>query len=80
MYSRSCGMESCTHILQFALLCVDLLGRLVTAYDRLLVTCSTSRDHKLDEARHWRVERRNYFRYNFQVVLQNIILVFKLLT
>jgi len=28
MYSRSCGMGSCTHILQFALLCVDLLGGL----------------------------------------------------
>ena len=28
MYSRSCGMESCTNILQFALLCVGLLGGL----------------------------------------------------
>ena len=31
MYSRSCGMESCTHILQFALLCVDLLGGLAVS-------------------------------------------------
>jgi len=29
------------------------------AYDRLLVTCSTSCDHKPDEARHWRAKRRN---------------------
>ena len=29
-----------------------------TAY-RLLVTCSTSRDHKPDEARRWRAKRRN---------------------
>ena len=28
MCSHSCGMESCTHILQFALLCVGLLGGL----------------------------------------------------
>jgi len=32
---------------------------LPTAYDRLLVTCSTSRDHKPDEARRWRAKRRN---------------------
>jgi len=30
-----------------------------TAYDRLLVTCSTSRDHKPDQARHWRAKRRD---------------------
>ena len=30
-----------------------------TAYDRLLVTCSTSRDHKPDKARSWRAKRRN---------------------
>jgi len=30
-----------------------------TAYDRLLVTCSTSRDHKPDKARRWRAKRRN---------------------
>jgi len=34
---------------------------LPTAYDRLLVTCSTStsHDHKPDEARRWRAKRRN---------------------
>ena len=34
---------------------------LPTAYDCLLVTCSTStsRDHKPDEARRWRAKRRN---------------------
>jgi len=34
---------------------------LPTAYDRLLVTCSASRDHKpdADEARRWRAKRRN---------------------
>ena len=34
---------------------------LPTAYDRLLVTCSTStsRDHKPDEAGRWRAKRRN---------------------
>ena len=32
---------------------------LPTAYDRLLVTCSTSCDHKPDEARRWRAKRRN---------------------
>jgi len=32
---------------------------LPTAYDRLLVTCSTSRDHKPDEARRWQAKRRN---------------------
>jgi len=34
---------------------------LPTAYDHLLVTCSTStsRDHKPDEDRRWRVKRRN---------------------
>ena len=34
---------------------------LPTAYDRLLVTCSTStsRDHKRDEARRWRAKRHN---------------------
>ena len=32
---------------------------LPTAYDRLLVTCATSRDHKPDEARRWRAKRRN---------------------
>ena len=32
---------------------------LPTAYDRLLVTCLTSRDHKPDEARRWRAKRRN---------------------
>jgi len=32
---------------------------LPTAYDRLLVTCSTSRDHKPDEARRWRAKCRN---------------------
>jgi len=30
---------------------------LPTAYDHLLVTCSTSRDHKPDEARRWRAKR-----------------------
>ena len=30
---------------------------LPTAYD--VVTCSTSRDHKPDEARRWRAKRRN---------------------
>ena len=38
MYSRSCGMESCTHILQFALLCVDLLGGLAA----VSVSCKAS--------------------------------------
>jgi len=33
---------------------------LATAYDRLLVTCSTSRDHKPDEARSWRAKRRKF--------------------
>jgi len=28
-------------------------------YDRLSVTCSTSRDHKPDEARRWRAKRRD---------------------
>jgi len=32
---------------------------LPTAYDRLLVTCSTSRDHKPDEAGRWRAKCRN---------------------
>ena len=32
---------------------------LPTAYDRLFVTSSTSRDHKPDEARRWRATRRN---------------------
>jgi len=32
---------------------------LLTAYDRLLVTCSTSHDHEPDEARRWRAKRRN---------------------
>jgi len=32
---------------------------LLTAYGRLLVTCSTSRDHKPDEARRWRAKRCN---------------------
>jgi len=32
---------------------------LPTANDRLLVTCSTSRDHKPDEARRWRAKRHN---------------------
>jgi len=32
---------------------------LPTAHDRLLVTCSTSRDHKPRDARRWRVKRRN---------------------
>jgi len=32
---------------------------LPTAYDRLLVTCSTSRDHKPDEARRWWAKRSN---------------------
>ena len=27
LYSRSCGMESCTHIHHFALLCIDLLSQ-----------------------------------------------------
>ena len=31
---------------------------LPTSYDRHLVTCSTSRDHKPDEARRWRAKRR----------------------
>ena len=38
MYSRSCGMESCTHILQFALLWVDLLGGLAA----VSVSCMAS--------------------------------------
>ena len=38
MYSRSCGMESCTHVLQFALLCVDLLGGLAA----VSVSCRAS--------------------------------------
>ena len=41
MYSRSCGMESCTHILQFALLCVDLLGGLAA----VAVSCRASRQY-----------------------------------
>ena len=32
---------------------------LPTAYDSLLVTCSTSRDHKPDKARRWHAKRRN---------------------
>jgi len=36
-----------------------LVDALPTAYDRLLVTCSTLRDHKPDEARRWRARRRN---------------------
>jgi len=32
---------------------------LPSAYDRLLDTCSTSRDHKPDETRRWREKRRN---------------------
>jgi len=34
---------------------------LPTAYDRLLVTCSTStpRDHKPNETRRWRAKRHN---------------------
>ena len=32
---------------------------LPTAYDSLLVTCSTSRNHKPDKARRWRAKRRN---------------------
>ena len=31
---------------------------LPTAYDRLLVTCSKSHDHKPDEARRWRAKRQ----------------------
>jgi len=38
MYSRSCGMKSCTHILQSALLCVDLLGGLAV----VSVSCRAS--------------------------------------
>jgi len=38
MYSRSCGMESCTRILQFALLCVGLLGGLAV----VSVSCRVS--------------------------------------
>jgi len=34
-------------------------GAIPTAYDRLLVTCSTSRDHKPDEERCLRAKRRN---------------------
>ena len=109
MYSRSCGMKSCTHILQFALLCVGLLAGLAVvsvscraswpyllhiygissqqsqitllhmgwlpilyspvltcffylcplSFPFLLVTCSTSRGHKPDEARQQRAKRRN---------------------
>jgi len=32
---------------------------LLTAYDRLLVTCSTSRDDNPDEACRWRAKHRN---------------------
>jgi len=32
---------------------------LPTPYDGLLVTCSTSRDHKPDEARRWRAKHSN---------------------
>jgi len=38
LYSYSCGMESCTHILQFAQLCVDLLGGLAV----VSVSCRAS--------------------------------------
>ena len=38
----------------------EMEGRsLPTTYDCLLVTCSTSLDHKPDEARRWRAKRRN---------------------
>jgi len=44
MYSRSCGMESCTHILQFALLCVDLLSGLAA----VSVSCRASWPYLFD--------------------------------
>ena len=40
MYSHSCGIESCTHILQFALLCIGLLGGLAVS-----VSCRASRPY-----------------------------------
>jgi len=41
-------------IKQYSITQPEIVPKLV-AYDRLLVTCSTSRDHKPDEARRWRV-------------------------
>ena len=50
-----------------------------TAYQQPM-TVFWSRAQHHDEARRWRAKRRNLFRYNFQVVSKNIILVFELPT
>jgi len=75
MYSCSCDMESCTHILQFALLCVDLLGGLAA----VSVSCSALWPY-LFHIFHIYFSGCVKEYYYFSIYITNLMNVFKLCT